>query len=108
MSKSLGRITRPEEFSNIRKNGSRATNGGIVVIHCVSRDGPRLGFAVGRAVGNAVQRNRFRRVVREFLRHKKLPAADLVVLLRTPVQKMTNNDVRNALTTILQKNGWPT
>lgn len=106
MPKPLGRITRSDEFSDIRKNGGRAAINGVVMMFCPSSRGPRLGFAVGREAGNAVHRNRFRRVVREFLRRKPLPAVDMVILVRAPVQKMTNNDVRNSLTALLQKNGW--
>lgn len=102
----LGRITRSDEFSDILRKGNRATTGGVVMMHRASEVGPRLGFAVGRSAGNAVHRNRFRRVTREFLRHKTLPAVDVVISVRAPIQKMTNNDVRNALTALLQKNGW--
>ena len=45
----------------------------------------RLGLAVGvRAAGNAVNRNRVKRVVREAFRHihQELPAVDLVVNAR--------------------------
>lgn len=102
----LGRITRSDEFSDILRKGNRATTGGVVMMHCASDVGPRLGFAVGRSAGNAVHRNRFRRVAREFLRRQTLPAVDVVLTVRVPLQKMTNNDVRNALTALLQKNGW--
>lgn len=56
----------------------------------------RLGLAVGvRAAGNAVNRNRVKRVVREAFRHihQELPAVDLVVNARPAAGKASNADM---------------
>ena len=56
----------------------------------------RLGLAVGvRSAGNAVNRNRVKRVVREAFRHihQELPAVDLVVNARPAAGKASNADM---------------
>ena len=56
----------------------------------------RLGLAVGvRAAGNAVNRNRVKRVAREAFRHlpQELPAVDLVVNARPAAGKASNADM---------------
>lgn len=75
-------------------------------MHRGSNAGCRLGFAVGRGAGGAVQRNRFRRVIREFLRQIDLPSVDIVISLRTPIRPMTNDTIRIVMTTLLKNNGW--
>ena len=102
----LGRILRSEEFADILRNGSRAQSRGIVLAHCDAAAGPRLGFAIGRSAGNAVQRNRFRRCVREFLRQHTLPKVDVVFSLRTQIKPLTNAMIRDSITILLRNNGW--
>ena len=56
----------------------------------------RLGLAVGvKAAGNAANRNRVKRVVRETFRHRQqeLPPVDLVVNARPAAAKATNAQI---------------
>ena len=60
----------------------------------------RLGMAVGlRAAGNAVRRNRIRRLIRESFRmHRhELPAVDLLVTARAAAAAATNKAVLDSL-----------
>jgi ribonuclease P protein component len=47
-------------------------------------EGPRLGLVVTKRLGKAVQRNRVKRLLREFFRrhHTQLPAVDLVIMAK--------------------------
>lgn len=63
----------------------------------------RLGLAVGiRAAGNAVNRNRVKRVVREAFRHmlQELPALDLVVNARPAAGKAGNAEMKASVTAL--------
>jgi len=83
------------EFSAVFKKGRRYTSSGLVL--WVYKDpeasarGPRLGLAITRETGNAVQRNRVKRLLREAFRLNKarLPqGVDLVFLSRTAFPKV--------------------
>jgi ribonuclease P protein component len=63
---------------------------------------PRLGTAVSiKAAGNAVQRNRIKRLVRESFRlhHELLGSNDLVVLVRPGISSRSNQQLLSALDT---------
>lgn len=69
-------------------------------------DHPRLGLSVGaKAVGNAVARNRVKRVVRDWFRRCKaeLPPLDLIVGARNGAASAHNAQLRESLTTLRRK-----
>ena len=74
----LWRITDRRTFEALRREGRRARRGPLTVTWIPAPLGdtnpPRAGFAVNRAVGGAVVRNRVRRRLRAALR--ELQAAD--------------------------------
>jgi len=60
----------------------------------------RLGMAVGiRVAGNAVQRNRIRRLIRESFRmhRQEMPAVDILVTARAAAAAATNGAVFESL-----------
>jgi ribonuclease P protein component len=63
----------------------------------------RLGLAVGvKSAGNAVNRNRIKRVVREAFRRAKqeLPSVDIVVNSRAAAGKATNAQITASVVTL--------
>jgi ribonuclease P protein component len=77
------RLRRKSEFDAAYARGRRFGNGFFAVTASTNdKQGARLGMAVAvRTAGNAVERNRIRRIVRESFRlhQHALPAVDLVV-----------------------------
>ena len=60
----------------------------------------RLGVTVTRKVGNAVERNRVKRRVREFFRlhrNELQPAHDLLIIARAGADKLSFGDVESEL-----------
>lgn len=87
------RLLKPGEFSRVFKAGKRLSTRNFLV--CVLKHGrvvdepaiTRLGVSVSSASGNAVARNRIKRLVREFFRLKRdaiFPeiTADIVITLK--------------------------
>ena len=81
------RLRRPEQFQRARREG-RSWSSSLVALNAVSnrRQGSRCGFIAGKRIGNAVQRNRARRRLREAVRLAYLhivPGWDLVFVVRS-------------------------
>lgn len=71
------RLRHRQEFQGLRQAGKKKHTPHFIVLHIVKKNGPtRLGLTVSKKVGGAVQRNRVKRLVREWFRrnHEHLPA----------------------------------
>ena len=80
------RLRLPREFAAVYDAKVRESRGPLTVYALPNELGhPRLGMSVSRKVGNAVRRNRIRRLIREsfrLLRHDLPKGYDLVVVVR--------------------------
>jgi ribonuclease P protein component len=92
------RIKGADDFLAVKKRG-RSVRAGCVVVAAVVGPRRRLGIIVTRRVGNAVHRNRIRRVVREFFRNNRqaFPVGDCVVIPMARAEKITNDELRSCL-----------
>ena len=80
------RILLGRDFERVMRSGRKAHTRNLIVF-AAGRETPepRIGLAVGRKVGNAVCRNRWKRLIREAFRLKlkaMLPGVDLVVAVK--------------------------
>ena len=102
------RILRRSEFTLVQRSGlpARCTCGLVLVHHESSgSDRPaRLGIIASRKVGNAVERNRAKRLIREWFRHVILPVGlEVVVVAAASIQGATADLVARDLTVALER-----
>lgn len=80
------RLKKSAQFAIVKKRGKKAGSRHLTVYILTNEIGKtRLGLAVSSAVGNSPERNRIKRLVREFFRLNKgvLPqSSDLLVTVR--------------------------
>lgn len=73
-----------------------------------SGDRPRIGITVTRKIGNSVERNRARRLVREVFRKNKWlvpPGVDIVINVKRPLVETGYRDLEGDFVTFLKKAG---
>ena len=92
------RLTRPSEFAAVRSRGI-AARAGTILVAVLPGERRHLGLAVSSGVGNAVVRNRLKRVIREFFRchPETFPAGDCVVIPGREAGRCTNGELREQL-----------
>ena len=95
------RLRAAADFERVYRSGRRAGDGLFAVNALANEAGfARLGMAVSaRTVGNAVRRNRVRRIIRELfrLRHATLPALDFVVTSRPGARDAARTAIETSL-----------
>lgn len=102
------RLRSPLDFERTRANGKSWSSGLVVaVVMPNDRGNNRYGFAVGRRVGNAVARNRAKRLMRETVRglHPRLEQGhDIVFIARNRVgAETTQSDIDESVESVLQR-----
>jgi ribonuclease P protein component len=95
------RLRRRRDFLLVQQRGTRLFSGDVLVLALDSGHGrPRIGITVSSKIGNAVERNRVKRWVREAFRAmgEDLPALDLVVIARRGAPELGKDGILRALT----------
>lgn len=96
------RLLLPADYKFVFNQSIRSSDKLLTILakKNAEQDNPRLGLAVAKkSVKTAVQRNRIKRLCREFFRlHKtKIACADYVILVRNGIDKMDNNVITASL-----------
>ena len=103
------RLTRSDDFKRVRQNGKSYAHP-LVLLVAQASDSPkiRVGVAAGKTTGNAVQRNRAKRRLREAMRTllpSLAPRWDLILIARAGLASASLEDTRTALTSLLRRAG---
>jgi ribonuclease P protein component len=101
------RICKRSDYLTIYEQGVRSYSKHFTIIACRNQEGnSRLGITVTKKVGSAVQRNRIKRLLREFFRLNKsrlLSSQDIVIIAKKDAYALTYQDVCRELETLLTK-----
>ncbi|RLD07806.1 MAG: ribonuclease P protein component [Chloroflexi bacterium] len=101
------RLTRSTDFKRVRQDGKSYAHPLLVLIALKDRQSTtRIGVAAGKSVGNAVKRNRAKRLIRAAARdlYPQISSGyDLVLIARAPIIQVKMPQVRTALQQLLQR-----
>jgi ribonuclease P protein component len=102
------RLTRSEDFKRVRRIGKSYAHPLVVLVVQASEISTdvHVGIVAGKTVGNAVHRNRAKRLLREALRPYLTSFSsgwDLILIARPPLVTATLEDIRAALNQLFQR-----
>ncbi|HHY21088.1 MAG TPA: ribonuclease P protein component [Bacilli bacterium] len=101
------RIKKNEEFSLVFNRGKSVANRQFVLyfLHKEGQEHFRLGLSVSKKIGNAVTRNRIKRVIRELFQQLKGELdhhKDYVIIARKPTAEMDFHEMKSSLIHVLR------
>ncbi len=103
------RLTRSTDFKRVRRSGKSYAHP-LLVLYAIKSDKPgvQVGVSAGLAVGNAVKRNRAKRLLRaamsELLPHT-VTGSELLLIARSPLPQSDLHQTRAALSNLLKRAG---
>lgn len=103
------RLTRSTDFKRVRRSGKSYAHP-LIVLYVLRSEHPvtRVGVTAGITVGNAVRRNRAKRLLRaamNALLPVTVPGSDLMLIARSPLADSNLEQTRVALSSLLQRAG---
>lgn len=102
--RSISRLRTAADFNRVTSSGRRSRRDGLVVF-AVSAPGTRVGFAIPRSAGSAVDRNRARRRLRVLAAKHLGPGFDVAVRAEASAVATSFQELEESLTGALQELG---
>ena len=101
------RLTRSEDFKRVRQSGKSHAHPLVVLVAQPNQSQDiKVGVTAGKSIGNAIARNRAKRLLREVMR-PMLPTLasgwDLILIARPKLADASLPETRQAVTTLLQR-----
>ena len=100
-------LNRQKDFDAVYRFGKSQPSRYVVLLYRKNSLGfSRISFLASKKVGNSVQRNRARRLMKEAFRLSGMvisPGYDLVIVARGGISDAAMNDVKQSLMTVFKK-----
>jgi ribonuclease P protein component len=102
------RLTKREYFDKVYRHGKSSANHQFVLYYKAQprQASFRFGVSVSKKLGNAVVRNRIRRVLKEIVRLNadRLPGGyDLILIARKPMTEMSYHEIEKSVFHVLKR-----
>jgi len=101
------RLRKSTDFKRVRRLGKSYAHPFVVLIKHPNQEGiSRFGIDAGRSIGNAVQRNRTKRRLREIIRSRIsniLVGWDIIFLARHAIKDATHSELQAALDELINR-----
>jgi ribonuclease P protein component len=102
------RLSRSEDFKRVRRTGKSYAHPLVVLVAQAgeSKEQLRIGITAGKTTGNAVHRNRAKRLLREAMRNLIPSIAsgwDLILIARPALVSAALGETRSALVNLLSR-----
>ncbi|MDM8533052.1 ribonuclease P protein component, partial [Anaerolineales bacterium HSG25] len=101
------RLRLNHDFQRVRRNGKFYASSLVVLAFLQNnQEHSRVGFVVNRRLGNAVQRNKIKRRMKETMRIQLptiKPGFDLVFISRKPIRRADYLTIQRTITKLLKK-----
>lgn len=102
------RIKKNDEFQTVFQKGKSTANRQFVVYQLDKEEQPnfRIGLSVSKKIGNAVVRNRIKRMIRQSITELKDEidsGKDFVIIARKPCAEMTYEEVKKSLIHVFKR-----
>jgi ribonuclease P protein component len=102
------RLAKREDFNKVYRYGKSTANHQFVLYYLAQpkHEHFRLGISVSKKVGNAVVRNRIRRMVKEIVRLRKeqfAPNFDYIIIARKPAAEMAYQEIEKSILHVFRR-----